>query len=152
MPVLHIAERATALTEVDPMTVAIAALALGVALAAIWLPAVLRRAALRRRAMGGALALLTTLAVLPAAAPIDHLLAEPAEADAVAHREHCHGSPASCSDAPALAGASQFLTSQPVAIAPAMLLLLIALATPVLTGITLRPDLRPPLTLRFAAT
>jgi hypothetical protein len=144
--VLHIAQRASAVTALDRWVIVAGAAFIAFALGAIWLPAVLRRRAARGRLARLALVAFVALALSPSLLPLDHVIAGTApSAESALHKEHCHGTPASCSDAPVSAGSGQFLTAQPLTVAPAMLMLLILLATPVLTGITRRPDLRPPL-------
>ncbi|HYM15651.1 MAG TPA: hypothetical protein VEZ14_08835 [Dehalococcoidia bacterium] len=103
----------------------------------------------RAGALQATLAAMAFLAVLPAVIPYDHLLPgahnEGVTAEAT-HEQHCHASPASCADAPVAAGLGQFIFSDPLVIAPAMLVVLIALAIAALRGISPRPPTRPPRT------
>lgn len=111
------------------------------------LGAVARR--MRRRRIGtafrGVMLTLALLAVLPAVVPYDHLFVEARAGHEGSHSDHCHGTPGQCADAPIPSGPGQVLTSEPLIAMPAMLSLLMLVMTPALTGITRRPELRPPL-------
>jgi hypothetical protein len=88
-------------------------------------------------------------AVLPSVVPYDHLL--PAASHAAehgaseVHTTHCHVAPGSCADAPVTAGLGQYLASDPLIVAPALILIAMVLAMPVLAGVSMRPPTPPPL-------
>jgi hypothetical protein len=111
----------------------------------IWAPSLLRRRSGRRFAAVIVVWTLVPYAVLPSVLPYDHIVTGASPFDEQAHDEHCHGAPASCSDAPLTAGVGQFLMSEPLIVAPALFTLAMLAIVPALSGITLRPALRPPL-------
>ncbi len=147
---LHVAQAATGVTAVDPAIVALAVLVLATVALYLWLPRPMSLQRLARApAMRASLGLLVFFAVLPSVVPYDHLLPglhqdETAAAEAV-HASHCHISPGTCADAPLAAGPGQLLFTEPLIIAPAMLAILLTFVVPALTGITTRPETRPPL-------
>jgi hypothetical protein len=145
LPLLHVAQAAIRVTTLDARVVALAALALVAALCWIWRPPMPRQ----RTAARGVLAVLVFLAVLPSVFPYDHLLvgvhAGATDAEEATHASHCHVSPATCSDAPITSGPGQLLFGAPIVVVPAMLAVLLLLTIPALTGITRRPEIRPPL-------
>jgi hypothetical protein len=152
---LHIAQTAVQVTAVDPAILATALALLAVAAIAIWLPhspfsfSTLRHRRHRRRATGAAVTTLLLLALLPSVVPYDHLFTH-AHADgeeASVHVSHCHVSPGTCSDAPITSGPGQLLMGDPLIITPAMLAVLVAATAAVLVGVSLRPEVRPPLSL-----
>ena len=61
------------------------------------------------------------------------------------HVSHCHVSPGTCSDAPVTAGPGQLLHSQPLLVIPSLLAVMLIAAATVLTGLVLKPEIRPPL-------
>lgn len=145
---LHIGNAAARWTTVNPWVVALGILLFVAVAVLIWRPLPTR--SLVRRIGSPAVAVVVALAVLPSVLPYDHLLpassshaAEHAASDV--HASHCHVSPGSCADAPLAAGEGQFLASDPLLITPALILLGILLAVPVLAGITTRPLIPPPL-------
>ncbi len=89
------------------------------------------------------------LALLPAVLPFDHLFMPDTHVDAAVqdavHEAHCHIAPGSCSDAPIPAGPGQLLLFQPLVVVPILLTVLLSLAIPMLAGIVVTPDRRPPL-------
>jgi hypothetical protein len=149
---LHIGNTAAQWATWDPWVIGVGiALFLAVALF-IWSPRA--HGAFRRRALRGIgvriAACAAAVAIAPAIVPYDHLF--PMEATTTqtqtgqeAHAQHCHGSPGSCSDAPLTSGSGQFLTSDPLLVEPALALMLLIVATPLLIGLTVRPAVRPPL-------
>ena len=145
---LHIGNSAANWTTVDLWVIAAGVAALLAAAVAIWLPVHRRRVRHRfvRRAAALFVALAVVAAILPAVLPYDHLFsASGASGHDDVHAAHCHVSPGSCSDAPVSSGAGQFLTSEPLIVAPALVAVLIIVSAPVLAGRNPRPDLRPPL-------
>lgn len=85
-------------------------------------------------------------AVVMTVVPVDHLAAGSEHAsDGPAHALHCHDTPGSCSQLPVSSGPGQFLTADPLLAEPAMLIVLIALATLPLASTFRKPDVRPPL-------
>jgi hypothetical protein len=156
-PVLrHIAQSSVPVTTVDPAILATALGLLAVAAIAIWLPrspfslGTLRHRRHRHRAAGAAATALLFLALLPSVVPYDHLFTHDAHADAAkasVHAAHCHVSPGTCSDAPITSGPGQLLMGEPLIIAPAMLAILVAATAAVLVGVSVRPEIRPPLSL-----
>ncbi len=148
LPLLHTVAAATAAT-VDPAVLLPALVVFAVVL--IWLcsPRMTSSRFTRATALRLTMSSLVFFAVLPSVVPYDHLLPgghvdNPAE-DAI-HAQHCHGSPASCADAPIAAGPGQLIFSDPLVVAPALFTVLIALTTPALSGISIRPPTRPPRT------
>jgi hypothetical protein len=142
---LHIGDTATAATF-DPWLAVAGVLALLAATLWIWRRSKLvRRAA--RAAARGSVALVVAAAVLPSILPFDHLgLPRLSEVGGeTAHAAHCHLAPGSCSDAPVPAGLGQFLNSESPVVIPALTVIAILLLIPLLTGITTRPEIRPPL-------
>ena len=107
----------------------------------------------RRRATWAVAWTLTLLAVVPSVIPYDHIISAAGhdEGHAAVHAAHCHESPAACADAPVTSGPGQMVDAAPLALPPAMLLLLMTLVLPTLVGITRRPMLRPPLGLAVAS-
>lgn len=159
VPTLHIAQSVVTVTAIDWRIVALA-----VAAFAAWLTLTIRpwhaSRRTRRRSVTVAASVLVTLAVIPSVFPYDHLFmhegahhvsaaAPDSEASAI-HASHCHDTPGSCADAPLAAGPGQFLASGPLMPVPALLSVLLVLATPLLAGTTLRPEIRPPLRASFA--
>ena len=147
---LHVAQAATGVTAVDPGLVALAALLLASVALYQWTPRPMSIARLTRApAMRASLGLLVFFAVLPSVVPYDHLLPglrhDETAAEEAVHASHCHISPGTCADAPLAAGPGQLLFTEPLVIAPAMLAILLTFAVPTLTGITTRPETRPPL-------
>jgi hypothetical protein len=155
LPLLHIAESRVAVTTLDWRIVALA-----VALFAAWLAVTLKPWRVRRRmtmqAARLAAAGLLFLAVLPSVLPYDHLLPhdehdERPGATAV-HASHCHDTPGSCADAPLPAGPGQLLSNSPLLPSPALLAVLMGVCLTALVGLTMRPELRPPLAAALRAT
>jgi hypothetical protein len=144
-PLLHVMERASVVTALDREIIVLGALLVVAALAWIWGPLPLRGARARRLATRVAVWTLVPAAVLPSVLPYDHIFGGSPETSAESHARHCHGAPASCSDAPVASGPGQFLTSEPLAVAPASFVVLLLAVAPVLIGLTWRPALRPPL-------
>lgn len=153
VPLLHIVQSVATVTTVDGLVVALAVLAfLG------WLVFATRpwrapRRTKRRVAMVAG-SLLVALAIMPSVLPYDHLFAHVdahhgSEAAEV-HASHCHDTPGTCADAPLTAGPGQLLLGGPLMPAPALISVLLVLATPLLVGMTLRPEVRPPLRASFA--
>lgn len=158
LPLLHVAR-----VVVEPPTVREEALVAGAAApavtaVAIWRSPIVstaRRLARRRpcRRVASAFAgVLMALAVLPAILPYDHLVPRArtesgghSTHDAAVHASHCHDTPGSCADAPVSAGPGQFLTSEPLIVVPALLVLATLSRATILTGITRRPDVPVPL-------
>lgn len=149
---LHIGRAALDAGAPDLRVVAVALAALAVATVLIWAPALPSGAVLRRRvwlSLGTKLVVvMVALAVLPAILPYDHLFG-PAHADGGAdkavHVSHCHASPGTCSDAPLASGLGQFLFSEPLVVAPAMLTIVLLAAGVTLHGVYRRPETPPPL-------
>jgi hypothetical protein len=147
LPLLHTVAAATAAT-VDPAVLLPALIVFAVVLIWLWSPRAMRSSRFTRAAaLRLTMTSLVFFAVLPSVVPYDHLLPgghvdNPAE-DAV-HAQHCHGSPASCADAPIAAGPGQLIFSDPLVIAPALFAVLIALTIPALSGISVRPLIQPP--------
>lgn len=150
---LHIAQTTVQVTAVDPAVLLAAGLVFAAAAFAIWAPAspmsfrTMRHRRGRRRIASAAISVLVFLALLPSVVPYDHLFgpdAHGAAAESAVHVSHCHVSPGTCSDAPITAGPGQFILSEPLVLAPAMLAVLIAATVTVLVGIALRPETRPP--------
>ena len=105
-----------------------------------------QRRRVQRRLATLAVSTLALLAITPSVLPYDHLLtAAHADEGAAVHASHCHDTPSSCADAPVTAGPGQMLDSAPLLVIPAMVFVLLIAATPMLTGISRRPALRPPL-------
>ena len=132
----------------DPGVLFVGACVFGVALVTIWAPRRLARRNVRRALLTvGSIAAL--LAILPAVLPYDHLLPAPGVAAhhkaQETHEEHCHSGLGSCADAPLSSGAGQFLSSAPLLLDPALVLLLLVVSLPLLVGMTVRPTLRPPM-------
>ena len=154
LALLHIAQTAVQVTAVAPALLGLAAAAMALALTAIWLPRPRLRAVTsgcgRRRIGRSVLTALVFLALLPSVVPYDHLFTRDAhvggESEAV-HTTHCHVSPGTCSDAPISAGPGQLLMSDPLIVAPAMLAVLLIATGTVLIGVSVRPEIRPPLRL-----
>ncbi len=150
LPLLHIVQTATTVPAVVPRIVLLAAALLAAVLAGTWMPRPMSLQRLTRApAMRASLSVLVFFAVLPSVVPYDHLLPglhqdDTAAAEAV-HASHCHLSPGSCADAPLAAGPGQLIFNEPLVIAPALLATLLAFSVPAMTGITLRPETRPPL-------
>lgn len=150
LPLLHIVQSAARVEAVDPAIVALAVLTLLAAAFYIWTPRTLSLGRLTRSPlMRVTLSTLIFFAVMPSVVPYDHLLPGTQHAESVAeeatHSTHCHVSPGSCADAPVPAGPNQLIYNAPLIITPALLSILIAFALPVLTGISIKPDTRPPL-------
>jgi hypothetical protein len=128
-------------------------------IAAIWAsPArmamhALRRASVRRTVAMRVMFVLVFLALMPSVYPYDHLLVPAVDAhegahaasDERVHASHCHGTAASCADAPVSSGPGHFLANTPLMPVPTMVFVLIVTTALAWTGITRRPDLRPPL-------
>jgi hypothetical protein len=132
----------------DARAVAIGALVLAAAIAVIWAPGTGHGLLLPRGIRRGGRALLGALvflAVVPHVLPYDHMLTEAHPDHAEAHAAHCHGAAADCADAPIPAGPGQFLSSTPLLLAPALFAVLMLISSARLTGLTRRPELRPPL-------
>lgn len=151
---LHIAHTAVQVTTVDPALLVLGATAMALAITAIWLPWPRLRAVTsgrgRRRIGRSVLTALVFLALLPSVVPYDHLLSRDAHAGAeeeAVHVSHCHISSGTCSDAPISAGPGQLLMSDPLIVAPAMLAVLLIATGTVLIGVSVRPEIRPPLRL-----
>ncbi len=152
LPPLHIGRAALDAGAPDLRAVAIALAAFAVAAVLIWVPALPSGAVLRRRvwlSLGKKfVVVMVALAVLPAVLPYDHLFA-PAHADggadAAVHASHCHASPGTCSDAPLASGLGQFLFSEPLVVAPAMLTLVLLAVGVTLHGVYRRPETPPPM-------
>ena len=150
LPLLHVVQTAGKVTAVDLRLVALAALVLSAVLAWQWAqrPLSVRRIS-RRPVTRVTLAVMLFFAVLPSVVPYDHLLPgithDDGAATAAVHATHCHISPGSCADAPLAAGPGQLIFSEPLMIAPAMLAVLIIFGALALTGVTHKPDTRPPL-------
>lgn len=152
-PLLHVVQSVGTVTTVDWRVVALA-----VAAFAAWLALQLRpwRASRRARRRTAAIAVstLVALAIIPSILPYDHLFtnvdAHHGSQAAEVHASHCHDTPGSCADAPVTAGPGQMLASGPLMPLPALLSVLLVLATPLLAGTTLRPEIRPPLRATFA--
>ena len=151
LPLLHIVQSAARVEAVDPAFVALAVLTLLAAAFYIWTPRTLSLGCLTRSPlMRVTLSTLIFFAVLPSVAPYDHLVPGLMHADIslgeeAAHSTHCHVSPGSCADAPIPAGPNQLIYNAPLIITPALLSILLAFTLPVLTGISIKPDTRPPL-------
>ena len=153
--VLHIAQTAVQVTTVDPAILSSAFALLAFAAVAIWLPhspfsfSTLRHRRYRRRAAGAGITALLLLALLPSVVPYDHLFthAHSDGEEASVHVSHCHVSPGTCSDAPITSGPGQLLMGDPFIVAPAMLAVLVAATAALLVGVSLRPEIRPPLSL-----
>ena len=150
---LHIGQTAVKVTTVDPGILALATAALALCIIAIWLPRASQRFGSRRdrRRIGRAvLTAVVFLALLPSVVPYDHLFSGDAHAGSeqeALHVTHCHVSPGTCSDAPLTAGAGQLLMGNPLVVAPAMLIVLLIATSTLLVGLTVRPEIRPPLLL-----
>ncbi|MDE3094956.1 MAG: hypothetical protein KGK07_03030 [Chloroflexota bacterium] len=146
---LHVAQAATGVTAPDPGIVALAVLVLATVSIYLWAPRMSVQRLTRAPAMRASLGLLVFFAVLPSVVPYDHLLPglhqDETAAEEAVHAAHCHVSPGTCADAPLAAGPGQLLFTEPLVIAPAMLAILLTFAVPTLTGITTRPETRPPL-------
>lgn len=95
---------------------------------------------------------LAMLALLPSVFPYDHVLphlaghahGHDAAHAASAHAAHCHGDPGSCSDAPVPSGPGQMVAGEALVVAPVMMLVLVSHQTPLLAGVSRRPEVRPP--------
>src|SRR6476660_5265518 len=150
-PLLHAGQTALRVTTLDLRLTALAALIFVAAALWIWRPAASGAAFLparqRRSLARAALTGLIFLAVLPSVFPYDHLLpgAHDDDGQEAVHVSHCHVSPGTCSDAPVTAGPGQLLHSQPLLLTPALLAIAMIAAVPVLTGLVLKPEVRPPL-------
>jgi hypothetical protein len=145
---LHIGNTAARWTTVNPWVVGVGVVVFLAVAYAIWRPFTMHR--LARRLGRPAITLVVAIAVLPAVLPYDHLLPAPAShaaehAASEVHAAHCHVAPGSCADAPVSAGLGQFLATDPLLLTPALVLIAILLAIPLLAGITMRPITRPPL-------
>ncbi len=151
---LHIANNTTRWTTLDPWVIALGLLAFAALVGVIWSPRRGRRIPLRRplrRAASISIRLAVFAALLPSVLPYDHILpTAQADNDSAMHAAHCHDSPGSCSDAPVSAGAGQFLASEPLLVAPALVVMLMLVTAPLLRGIARRPEVRPPMALAFA--
>ena len=156
LPLLHIAESRVAVTTLDWRMAALA-----VALFAAWLSVVMLKPWRVRRRMTMRVARIAAagllfLAVLPSVLPYDHLLPhdehdERPGATAV-HASHCHDTPGSCADAPLPAGPGQLLSNSPLLPSPALVAVLMGVSVTALVGLTMRPELRPPLTAALRPT
>lgn len=153
LPLLHAAQSAADLTMVDCSVLAsgfAGMLATGVA---IWRPGrwsrlnPLKSLRARRRIVGLVGGMMVFVAVVPLAAPIDHIFIPHAESEAheEIHTAHCHNSPGSCSDLPLVSGPGQFLSTEPLIVTPALVAVLLLFAFPMMHGITHRPEIPPPL-------
>jgi hypothetical protein len=152
IPLLHIANAPARATIIDVRVLVSALLLLLAVATAIWLRCeTISRGAIRRRrfwrsATRTTISALVFLALLPAVLPYDHLFLTDAHAaaDEAIHESHCHVSPGSCTDAPVTSGLGQLLLTDPLAVAPAMLAVLLVLPMLALRGISLKPNIRPP--------
>jgi len=150
LPLLHIVQSAARVDSVDPSIVALAAAILLLAVLYIWTPQPMSLGRLTRSpAMRVTLSALVFFAVLPSVVPYDHLIPgihdDHSLAEEAAHSTHCHITPGSCADAPIPAGPNQLIFNSPLIVTPALLSILLAVTLPVLTGISVKPDTRPPL-------
>jgi len=149
-PVLHAGETVARLT-VDWRVLAVALVALVVALVIIWRPTRLRAPlhATRARSLARtAVCALALLAVLPSVLPYDHLILDVPAGDAETHAQHCHGA-GECSSGGASSVAAPFVEPESLLAAPALTSVLLLLLIAPLTGVTRRPEPRPP---AFAST
>jgi hypothetical protein len=150
LPLLHVVQTATRVSTVDPRLVVLALLILTAVIICTWMPRPMTLQRLTRTpAMRVTMAALVFFAVLPSVVPYDHLLPgvhhDTSVAGEAVHETHCHLTPGSCADAPVTAGPGQLIFNDPLVIAPALMAVLLAFALPVLTGMTYKPDTRPPL-------
>jgi len=150
LPLLHIVQSAARVQSVDPAIVALAVAILLIAAICIWTPRPLSLGRLTRApGMRVAMSALVFFAVLPSVVPYDHLLPgldqHESLAEEATHSTHCHITPGSCADAPIPAGPNQLIFNAPLIVTPALLAILLSLTLPVLTGISVKPDTRPPL-------
>lgn len=152
LPLLHVLP-ATAhvarVTEVDPLMLLTALAGMAAVAFLVWAPRPLSVARLSRwRAARAVIAIMIVFAVLPSVVPYDHLLPglhhDATVAQEAAHETHCHLTPGSCADAPISAGPGQFIFSEPLILAPALLAVLLFFSLPAMTGIAPRPEVRPP--------
>lgn len=153
VPILHAAQSAAELTIVDRSVLATTAAGMVPATLAIWRPKrwsslnPLKSLRARRRFVSAFGGIMVLVAVVPLAAPVDHIFlphAESAAHDEV-HTSHCHNSPGSCSDLPLVSGPGQFLSTEPLIVTPALVAVLLLFAFPMMRGITQRPEVPPPM-------
>jgi hypothetical protein len=153
---LRIGNTATSWATIDPWVGALGVLSFLAAATLVWSPAhphQLRFPRPLRPATRLAIQLTVFAALLPSVLPYDHLLPTTAAAatdNQSVHTAHCHGSPGTCSDAPVSSGAGQFLAAEPLIVTPALVVMLLLFTTPLLRGVTTRPEVRPPLRARIA--
>jgi hypothetical protein len=154
---LHVAGTTPWVTTVDPVVLSLAAGLFLLVAALIWLPAPSRpggpllRRRTRRHILSLAVGATVFLAVMPIVLPWDHLFlshGDETAAEESVHASHCHESPGTCSDAPVTAGPGQLMLTAPLLPTPALFGMLLLFAVPLLAGITLRPETRPPLALQ----
>lgn len=147
LPLLHTIAAASA-PAIGPVILLPAIVVFAGAICWLWAPRSLPATrSTRASALHTTVAVMAFLAVLPSVIPYDHLLPgthNDSPAAEATHAQHCHGSPGSCADAPIAAGPGQFIFSDPLVVAPAMLAVLLASTIPALRGISPRPPTRPP--------
>lgn len=155
LPLLHVAQSAAELTMVDRSVVGAGFAGILASFVAIWRPKRWRRVnplfsrRARRRLFGVVGGVAMFVAVAPMALPVDHMFFQHAESSAASeevHTSHCHNSPSSCSDMPLVSGPGQFLSAEPLIVAPALVVVLLLVAIPTMRGITHLPEIPPPLT------
>ena len=153
---LHVANVATRVTTLDLRVLAAAILLFAAVSTLLWAPVLSARSLWPRRRARRRIASLVVgaavfFAVMPSVLPWDHLFLDSdhhTAAEEQVHASHCHESPGTCSDAPVSSGPGQLMLTAPLVVVPAMLGVLMLFGIPTLTGVTLRPDLRPPLSPR----
>jgi hypothetical protein len=152
MVLLHAGDVAVDALRFHWAVFAVGVAALSAALAWIWASGPVQRVVPRvtRAALPRVVAAAVILALLPTVFPYDHLFVAPTHDgdEGEVHASHCHTAPGSCSDAPIPSGPNQLLDSAPWLVAPALLAVLLFGATPLMRGISRRPDVPPPLLLR----
>lgn len=152
LPLLHTMPapaRVTQVTTVSPPLLLGALAALLVVAFAVWAPRPLSVRRLSRwPAARAVMAFMVFFAVLPSVVPYDHLIPGLHQDMSIAaervHETHCHLTPGSCADAPVSVGPGQFIFTDPLVIAPAMLAVLLVFSLPAMVGISPRPEVRPP--------
>lgn len=151
---LHIGNTAANWTTLDPWVLAVGILAFMGAATVVWSPAQPRQLRIPRPLKSVArvaIHMAVFAALLPSVLPYDHLVpVAHADDHPEIHAAHCHESPGSCSDAPVSSGAGQFLATEPLLVVPALVVMVLLLAAPMLRGVTRQPEVRPPLPTQFA--
>lgn len=151
LPLLHVAQSTAGLSQVDRTVLGSAVAAFCSGLVAIWRPDNWVRLNPCRRHVRRRLSIVVAygaiaVALFPSVLPLDHIMSphEDSGAEQQVHASHCHESPGTCSDLPLLSGPGQFLASEPLLIAPALLMVLLLSAVAGLVGRSEKPEILPP--------